>query len=69
MRYPCSYMIYSKAFDRLPVEAKTLIYTRMGQILSGAEKDEKYARLSRADREAIVDILRETKRDAMAWLR
>ena len=38
LRYPCSYMIYSQAFDSLPVQAKSAIYQRMWQILSGAEK-------------------------------
>lgn len=61
MRYPCSYMIYSEAFDALPVEAKDEIYRRMWQILSGKEKAAKYQRLSLADREAVVQILRETK--------
>jgi hypothetical protein len=61
MRYPCSYMIYSEAFDNLPVEAKEAIYKRMWQILSGQETDRKYARLSLPDRQAIVEILRETK--------
>jgi hypothetical protein len=60
MRYPCSYMIYSEAFAALPPEAKAAIYKRMWEILSGKEKDKKYARLSRDDRKAIVDILRET---------
>jgi hypothetical protein len=63
MRYPCSYMIYSNAFEALPPEAKTAIYERMWQILSGHEKDRKYARLALADRQAIVGILRDTKRD------
>jgi hypothetical protein len=61
MRYPCSYMIYSEAFDGLPAEAKEVIYKRMWQILSGQEKERKYARLSLADRQAIVEILRDTK--------
>jgi hypothetical protein len=67
MRYPCSYMIYTEAFDGLPAEARDAIYRRMwqilsGQILSDKEKAKKYARLSLADRSAIVEILRETKK-------
>jgi hypothetical protein len=62
LRYPCSYMIYSDAFDSLPEPARAAIYRRMRQILSGEEKDAKYARLSPADRKAIVEILRETKK-------
>lgn len=62
MRYPCSYMIYTEAFDSLPAPAKDAIYKRMWRVLSGDEKDSKYARLSFAERQAIVEILRETKK-------
>jgi hypothetical protein len=61
MRYPCSYMIYSPLFDQLPPHARDAIYTRLWQILSGSERGEKYARLSGADRTAILEILRDTK--------
>lgn len=61
MRYPCSYMIYSEAFDSLPPEARAAIYSRMWQILSGQETGAKYAHLSAADRKAILQILRKTK--------
>jgi hypothetical protein len=63
MRYPCSYMIYTEAFEGLPAEAKQAIYRRMWQVLSGQEKDSRYARLSLADRQAVVEILRDTKPD------
>ncbi|HEV2688728.1 MAG TPA: hypothetical protein VGV35_09245 [Bryobacteraceae bacterium] len=63
MRYPCSYLIYSQAFDALPRALKEAVYGRIWQILSGEEKAAKYARLSLADRQAIVEILRETKMD------
>jgi hypothetical protein len=63
MRYPCSYMIYSDAFEALPRAAKDAIYARMWQILSGQERQAPYTRLSVADRQAIVEILRETKKD------
>lgn len=63
MRYPCSYMIYSDAFDSLPDQAKSAIYARMWQILSGQDKTPKYAKLSFADRKAIIEILRQTKKN------
>ena len=63
MRYPCSYMIYSPAFDALPDDLKQAIYDRMWVILSGREPSEKYANFSLADRQAVVEILRDTKRD------
>jgi hypothetical protein len=66
-RYPCSYMIYSAAFDRLPAQAKAAIYTRMWRILSGQARDPRYARLSAADRTTIIQILHETKPDLARW--
>jgi hypothetical protein len=62
LRYPCSYMIYAEAFDGLPAEAKEAIYARMWQVLSGEDRSQRYARLSRSDRQAIVEILRDTKK-------
>ena len=62
LKYPCSYLIYSPAFDALPAAAKAPLYQRMWEVLSGAERGERYrSALSRADRQAIVEILRETK--------
>jgi hypothetical protein len=64
MKYPCSYLIYSPAFDALPPVAKDPIYRRMWEVLSGQEQEPRYrAALSRADRQAVVEILRDTKKD------
>jgi hypothetical protein len=62
MRYSCSYMIYSEAFNALPTQARDSVYERMWQILSGKDKSPRYARFSLADRRAVVEILRETKK-------
>ena len=56
-------MIYAPLFDALPSTAKEAIYQRMWRILSGGDADPKYVRLSLADRQAIVEILRDTKDD------
>jgi len=69
LRYPCSYMIYSPQFESLPTAAKTAIYERLWTILSGKEKDDRYRHLSTADRRAIVEILRETKKDLPTYFR
>jgi hypothetical protein len=69
LRYPCSYMIYAPAFDALPPLAKRAVYDRMWRILSAEETGKKYARLSAADRQAIVEILRDTKRDLPPYFR
>jgi hypothetical protein len=66
LRYPCSYMIYSPLFERLPPTAKHAIYARLWAILSGAAKESKYRHLTAADRQAIIEILRETKADLPA---
>jgi hypothetical protein len=63
MRYPCSYMIYSPAFDALPDDLKQAIYERMWIILSGRDRSAKYAKFSLADRQTVVEILRGTKKD------
>jgi hypothetical protein len=67
MRYPCSYMIYSEAFDALPDEAREATYRRLWQVLSGEDRAAKYAHLSAADRQSIVDILRDTKKELPAY--
>jgi hypothetical protein len=63
LKYPCSYMIYSEAFDGMPALAKTAVYRRLSRILSGQEKGEPYSQLAEADRKAILEILRATKKD------
>jgi hypothetical protein len=64
LRYPCSYMIYSPGFEAMPRTAKDAVYGRLSEILTGKETRNRYtARLTRADREAILQILRETKQD------
>jgi len=64
--HPCSYMIYSDAFEQLPPAAKHAIYARLWDVLSGAVRAPKYARLSAVDRDRITEILRETKTDLPA---
>ena len=64
MKYPCIYLVYSPAFDAFPSAAKASIYSRLWEVLSGQDQDERYrSALSRADRQAIVEILRDTKPD------
>lgn len=66
LRYPCSYLIYSPAFDALPPAARNAIYRRMWDVLSGRDPDRRYRRLSAGDRRAIVEILRDTRTDLPA---
>jgi hypothetical protein len=62
-RYPCSYLIYSEAFESLPPIVRERIYRRLWEVLTGADQTPLYARLTVADRSAIRDILVETKRE------
>ena len=60
-RYPCSYMIYTDAFDALPQLALDEVYARMWAVLNGEVTESPYDRLSLDDRQAIVEILLDTK--------
>ncbi|MFL6603549.1 MAG: hypothetical protein ACJ8R9_19790 [Steroidobacteraceae bacterium] len=60
-RYPCSYLIYSDAFDSLPEPAKGYVYHRLLQVLSGQDQSPDFARLAPADRQAVLEILLATK--------
>jgi hypothetical protein len=63
-KYPCSYLIYSEAFDQLPANAKRAVYDRLWALLSGKAAPGRGQRvLTPADRQAVLEILRETKPD------
>jgi hypothetical protein len=53
-KYPCSYLIYSPAFDALPERIKGPVYSRMWEVLST---------WPRALRQPVIEILRDTKTD------
>ncbi len=59
-RYPCSYVIYSRAFQRLPQPAKDYVYRRIGEVLTGDDRSEEFDHLSSEDRAAILEILEQT---------
>jgi len=60
-RYPLSYMIYSPAFDALPDLAKTQVYQRIYDVLTGKDSSAEFKRLTAEDRRTILEIVRETK--------
>jgi len=60
-KYPCSYLIYSEAFDGLPQETRDHVWKGLWKILSGEKQSEDYADLSMADRKSIAQIIQETK--------
>lgn len=61
-KHPCSYLIYSEAFDAMPDPAKEKVYEKLYAVLSGQDRSEAYEKLSDESRAAILEILRETKR-------
>ena len=60
-RYPLSYMIYSEAFDGMPEWARDRVYQRLYDVLIGKDTSKRYARLTTADRRAVLEIVRDTK--------
>jgi hypothetical protein len=68
LRYPCSYLIYSDSVDALPPDAKTILYSRMADILSGRDTSPEFAHLTATDRQSVREILLDTRPDfARAW--
>jgi hypothetical protein len=59
-RYPCSYLIYSDVFRRLPDDVRQYVWQRLWDVLNGHDQSKDFAHLSTADRLAIVEILRDT---------
>jgi len=60
-RYPCSFLMYSEAFDALPKPAQNYIFRRLWEILTEKDQSNEFASLSSSDREAILEILLDTK--------
>lgn len=59
-KYPCSYLIYSESFTALPPIVRDRLQTRLHQILTGQTDEPDFAQLAASDRQAILEILRET---------
>lgn len=64
-KYPCSYLIYSPAFDALHPAMKSYVAQRFRDILAG-QGGADFAHLTPADRQAIAEILYQTKHDLWA---
>ncbi|QDU08844.1 hypothetical protein [Gimesia aquarii] len=58
--FPCSYMIYSAAFQSLPLPVRSHVYERLHQVLKGTDRSNEYAGLSPFDRQNLLSILPET---------
>jgi hypothetical protein len=62
-------MIYAPAFDALPEPALDAVYRRLWQVLSSQETSKRYAKLTAADRQAITELLRDTKKGLPPYFR
>ncbi|WZO98559.1 hypothetical protein EP7_000139 [Isosphaeraceae bacterium EP7] len=62
-KYPCSDLIGSEAFEALPPPARSRVYLRLSEILTGKDQSPTFAHLSAEDRRAILEILRETRKN------
>lgn len=60
-KYPCSYLIYSDAFDAIPGPAREYLLRRLFEVLSGRDQSADFAGLSADARRAILEILVDTK--------
>ena len=66
-RYPLSYMVYSEQLDGLPASIRELFYRRLYEVLTGKDARKKYQARSAADRQAVLQILLETKTDLPSY--
>jgi hypothetical protein len=66
MQYPLSYMIYTPMLDALPGAARSKVQARLAAVLTGKDTAPKYAHLTQGLRAAIVEIVKETKKDLLA---
>jgi hypothetical protein len=62
-KYPCSYLVYSESFEQLPLAMKDYIYQQMFDVLTDRHYGGGFGHLSPSDRQAILEILRDTKKD------
>lgn len=60
-KHPCSYLIYSEAFDRMPTEVRDYVMSRLFDVLTGKDGDKAFSHLSADSKLAILEILRDTK--------
>ncbi len=65
-KYPCSYLIYSNAFRKLPPEMLEYVWQRLWDVLTQPSTSDKFSHLTEEDRQAIVEIIRDTVPDLPA---
>jgi hypothetical protein len=60
-KHPCSYLIYSEAFEKLPQPLLEHLYRRLWDVLTGT--DQALCKMAPETRQAILEILADTKPD------
>jgi hypothetical protein len=60
-KYPCSFLIYSDAFERMPEEMRQLILKRLLDVLTSENPGKDYESLSKEAKRNAFEILLETK--------
>jgi len=63
LKYPCSYMVYSAAFEGLAADIKQAVYRRMIDTLAHSDPRAARSRQSAEIRRAVLEILRDTRPD------
>ena len=66
-RYPCSYLIYSESFEKLPPKCQEVVYRRLWDVLTGKDRSKPFQHLTPTDRLAIREILIATKKGLPAY--
>jgi hypothetical protein len=56
-RYPCSYLVYTEAFQKLPEPVLAHVWRRMHEIVTHRDQSATFQHLSRTDRDQIREIL------------
>ncbi len=60
-RYPCSFLVESASFERLPGPVRERVVARLSAILHGRETGDEFSRLTQANRREILDILNQSR--------
>lgn len=61
LKHPLSHLIYSQSFDALPPPIHAYVLERLLTVLTATVTDDRYNRLTLADRRAVLEILVATK--------
>ncbi len=63
-KYPCSFLLYSDAFAQMVPVMREELLRRLFAILNGTDTHPDFAKIPASDRQAILEILRETMPEA-----